>query len=290
MLMRLRFVTNALFMGLFLIIAPPVTAANQAPLKEAPIKFAVLNQHSVLVTAQIWNPILVEVSRISGIPLTLAMAKTAPETTAKTVAGDYDFAYTNHLFTPERDQLGWRVIARINRPGIASLIVTDTASNLRTLTDLEGKTVAFPSKEAFVGYHIPNQALTDAGITVEKRFAGNQEGAMQQLMTGAVAAAAVNDKVMQAFSHRKGFDIKVLWQSQTYPDLAVMASPKLEKQVVQKVQQALINLHHDPAGLVALQKANRIIHNSKSLAFLPANNQDYSVYRQFWQHYNQEKP
>ena len=39
--------------------------------------FNVLNQRSVALTAQYWNPILTYVSKKSGVPLELKLAKTA---------------------------------------------------------------------------------------------------------------------------------------------------------------------------------------------------------------------
>src|SRR6266480_7379674 len=70
--------------------------------------FYVLNQRSIALTAQYWNPILTYVSRKSAVPLELKLAKTAKEGNAIAEMGKYDFLYTNHFFTPERDRLGYR--------------------------------------------------------------------------------------------------------------------------------------------------------------------------------------
>src|SRR5712671_6969290 len=67
--------------------------------------FNVLNQRSVALTAQYWNPILIYVSRKSGVPLELKLAKTTKEGNALAEQGAFDFLYTNHFFTPERDRL-----------------------------------------------------------------------------------------------------------------------------------------------------------------------------------------
>src|SRR3990172_7290989 len=79
---------------------------------DAPLPFGVINQRSITLTAGYWNPILAYVIRRSGVPLQLRMAKTAPETTAMSISGELAFVYSNHLFTPERDALGFTVIAR----------------------------------------------------------------------------------------------------------------------------------------------------------------------------------
>ena len=106
-------------------------------------RFNVLNQRSVALTAQYWNPILTYVSKKSGVPLELKLAKTAQEGNAIAEKGGYDFLYTNHFFTPERDRLGYKVIARPAGPGIRSQIVVPEDSPIQTLQDLNGKDVAF---------------------------------------------------------------------------------------------------------------------------------------------------
>lgn len=272
---KLRILPACLSLLLCLVSIFPVQASEA-------LKFGVLNQHPVTITAQIWNPILQYVSQRTGVPLALAMGRTAPETTRRTLAGEYDFAYTNHLFTPERQQLGFRVIARLNRPTISSQIVVAIDSPLQTLDDLEGKRVAFPSREAFVGYHVPHQALKQSGIGVTARFAGNQEGAMQQLAAGAVDAAAVNDRVMDAFASRLGFRYRVLWRSEPYPDLAVMVHPRLPADLVEQIRSTLVGMHEEPAGRSALESANAIAKNPQPLAFVPATDADYIPYSRFW--------
>src|SRR2546422_500484 len=87
----------------------PGVAAQQAR------SFYVLNQRSIALTAEYWNPILTHVSRKSGVPLELKLARTAKEGNAIAELGMYDFLYTNHFFTPERDRLGYKVIARHGR-------------------------------------------------------------------------------------------------------------------------------------------------------------------------------
>ncbi|MGQ9862030.1 MAG: phosphate/phosphite/phosphonate ABC transporter substrate-binding protein [Thiobacillaceae bacterium] len=270
----------AISFRLFLLLLLPWLTPAWA---DGPLKFGVLNQHAMLTTAQIWNPILEAASRASGVPLVLAQGRSAPETTARTVAGDYDFAYTNHLFTPDRVKLGFRVIARLNRPPIEGQIVVPADSPLTRLTDLMGKTVVFPSREAFVGYHVPRQALDEAGIAVTERFSTNQEGAMQALRAGVADAASVNDELMRAFAARTGLRYRVLWTSDAFPDLAVMAHPRVPAEVVARVRHALLTLHETADGRAALAAANAILKNPEPLRFVPATDADYAAYRAFWQ-------
>jgi phosphonate transport system substrate-binding protein len=127
--------------------------------------FSVLNQRSPELIAKYWNPLLDYVSAKSGVLLRLKIGKTAPETTALTVRGEAQFAFTNHLFTPERVKLGWKVIDRQDTEGIQGEIVVLASSPIKDVEELNRKVVGFPSKEAFVGYWIPMDRLLRKNIT-----------------------------------------------------------------------------------------------------------------------------
>lgn len=265
-----------------LIVVSTLCLFRTACFAEEPLFFGVLNQRSPTLTAQYWNPILSYVSAKSGVPLRLKMGRTAPETTAMTVRGDFAFAYTNHLFTPQRDRLGWRVIARPAGKGIQGAIVVPEASPVKTLADLAGKEVGFPSPEAFVGYWVPMDALLKAGVEVKPVFAGNQEGMMGQLKAGRVIAAAVNAQVMESYARREQFPYRTIWRSEAYLDLAIMAHPQVPRDKVEAVKYAFIQMAQDEEGKKILQAAAELLKLTSETGFIAANDKDYDNYRRFY--------
>ena len=62
-----------------LILATAAATHSSAIAAEKTHLFNVLNQRSVALTAQYWNPILTYVSQKSGVPLELRLAKTTKE-------------------------------------------------------------------------------------------------------------------------------------------------------------------------------------------------------------------
>ncbi|MBW8328259.1 MAG: phosphate/phosphite/phosphonate ABC transporter substrate-binding protein [Thiobacillus sp.] len=256
------------------------TTVQAAP--TVPYAFGVLNHRSLQATAAYWNPILNYVSARSGVPLELHIGRTANETTDRVVAGQLDFAYTNHLFTPKREQLGWRVLARQDTQGIRGQMVVLDSSPVRTLQELAGKPVAFANPYGFTGYYVPMDALLRAGVKVSPLFSGNQEAAMGQLMLGQVAAAGVNHQVMADFAQRRELKYRVLAESEPYFDLAVMASPRISAADGEKVRQAFVGMTHDPEGGRVLQLAAQSLGLSKVRGFVAADDQDYSNYRRFF--------
>src|SRR5215213_9605113 len=225
----------------------PGAAAQQA------YAFNVLNQRSIALTAQYWNPILTHVSKKSGVPLELKLAKTAQEGNAIAEKYGYDFLYTNHFFTPERDRLGYKVILRPAGPGIRSTIVVPEDSPIQSLQDLGGKDVAFVSPDAFLGYWLPMDALLRSKVRINVVFTGNQEASSAQLRVNKVAAAGVNSSVMARYGRRESFEYRALWTSESYQDLCIMANPKLPADKVAAVKGALIGMASDPEGQKILE-------------------------------------
>ena len=258
-----------------------LTSAVRAE-KEQTYYFGVLNQRSVLLTAEYWNPILRYVSERSGVPLELRMGKTAIDTTAMTVRGEFAFVLTNHLFTPVRDRLGYRVIARPDSPDIQACIAVRNDSSFRSLSDLDARIVVFPSHEAFVGYWVPMDALLKSGIKVQAVFGGNQEGAISQLQGGVAEAAAVNSQVLENYGRRENFRYRVIWKSEPYHDLPIMVNPSVPKSKAESVRNALIGMHNDPEGRKVLETSAALLKLPQPVGFVSAEDRDYDNYRRFY--------
>ena len=254
----------------------PSVAAQQA------YAFNVLGQRTIALTAQYWNPILTYVSKKSGVPLELKLAKTAKEGNANAEQGKYDFLYTNHFFTPERDRLGYKVLARPAGPGIRSQLVVPADSPIQSLEDLENKEVAFVTPDGFTGYWLPMDALLRAKVKVKVVFTGNQEASSAQLKVNKVAAAAVNSSIMARYGRRESFEYRVLWTSGVYQDLCIMANPKVPAAKVAAVKAAFINMAKDPEGRQILEAGAELLKSNGDLGFVAAENRDYDNYRKFY--------
>lgn len=246
--------------------------------------FGVLSQRSAVFTAEHWNPILAYAGKKAGVTLNLRVARTAPESNAAMARGEYDFVYSNTIFTPDLAPQNYRVILRPRTGGISGQIVTLEDSSAQSLSDLGGKVVGFPSKAAFVGYAVPMDHLLRQGIRVESVFGGNQEGVMAQLKAGRVIAAGVNSEVMAAYAAREGVKYRVLWTSPLYHNLPVAAHPRVPRAVAEAVRDAIAGMNDDPEGRVVLTEAARVIGQKPPLGFMPSSPADYRNYLDFYQH------
>ena len=257
-------------------VAVLLLLATPAPTQQAaPLAFGVLNQQSPALTAERWNPILAYVSATSGVPLQLKMGRTVQETDTMMGRGDFDFVFTNHNFQSDFESIAFKVLARWAGELIRAVIAVPADSPIQHLRDLEGKRVSFPSTDAFVAYAVPLVALKRAGVRVEQVFGGNQEGTLAQLKAKRVEAGAVNSRFLAQYAEREHVQFREIYVSEGYPDLAVIAHPRVPAATVERVQRALLRMGSDPTAAPALALA-------KSKGFEPAADRDYDGVRHIY--------
>lgn len=276
-----RHVLSVLTVGALALGLSAVPAVGQA--QPAGYSFSPVNQFGIGLTAAYWNPIISYVSEKSGVKLNLKIGRTSADTTSYVLAKEVEFVFSNHLFSPEREKLGWSVFGRRQTPALQGQIVVPADSPITELSQLKGQDVAFAGPEAFIIYKVPYSHLLSNKIDVKVVFAGNQDAAFAQLFSGKVQAAGGNSQLVQGFERRENKKFRVLWSSEPFQDLALMASGKVPEKDVKAVAKAFMGMSKDPKGRDILHQASKEVGLANDAYFIPATDADYAAYRRFFQ-------
>jgi phosphonate transport system substrate-binding protein len=244
--------------------------------------FSPVNQYNLQVSASFWNPIIRYVSAKSGVTLNLKLGRTSADTTSFVLTREVDFAFTNHLFSPERAKLGWTVFGRRNAAPLHGQIVVPADSMLARLSDLSYTAVGFPGPEAVLAYKATYAELRRAGVPVKAVFSGNMDAAFAQLFSGKVTAVGATSQLVQNYARRTGKEFRVLWSSPPFNDLALMASPRVPEQDLRAVADAFLAMHRDPAGKRILDSVGALVQAHEPVSFVAASDADYASYRDFY--------
>ena len=244
--------------------------------------FSPVNQYNLQISASFWNPIIRYVSTKSGVHLNLKLGRTSADTTSYVLAREVDFAFTNHLFSPDREKMGWTVFGRRDAPPVHGVIVVPADSPIKDIGELAGNAIAFPGPEALVGYKIPYAQLLRKNIAVTPVFTGNHDAAFSQMFAGKVKATGANSQLVNGYAKREGKAFRVLWSSPPYNELALMASPRVPAAEVRAVARAFLTMRDDPEGRKILDAATELVRAAKPVAFVPASDADYAAYRAFY--------
>jgi phosphonate transport system substrate-binding protein len=273
--------------GIFLLLVLGIGTLVQAEMAAAQdgggYRFSPVNQYDINLTAAYWNPVISYVSEKSGIKLSLKIGRTSADTTSYVLAQEVEFVFSNHLFSPERDKLGWKVFGRRQMPPVHSQIVVPADSAITELSQLRGQEVAFAGPEALVGYKFAYAHLLSKGIDIKVVFGGNQNAALAQLFAGKVKAAGGNSQLIEGYAKREGKRVRVLWSSEPVYDLALMASDKVPEKVLKAVASAFFNMHKDPSGKEVLHQASKRVGLADDAYFIASDGSEYGSYRRFYQ-------
>ena len=256
--------------------------------------FSPVNQYGLELTASYWNPIISYVSRKSGARQVIdadqrlpdspfAQAAGTADTTAYVLANEVEFVFSNHLFSPDRDNLGWKVFGRRDTAPIRSQIVVLADSPIKRLDQLANETVAFPGPEATVAYKFSYAHLLNQRIPVQVVFAGNMDGAFAQLASGRVKAVGTHTQISAGWSKRENKSLRALWESEPLNDLALMASRNVDARDLAAVSKAFLEMNKDPVGQKVLASASDLVKLPAGTGFMPASSADYMAYRNFYQ-------
>ncbi len=249
---------------------------------DAVYRFSPVNQYGINLTAAYWNPIIAWVSEKSGVKLQLKIGRTSADTTAYVLAQEVEFVFSNHLFSPEREQLGWKVQARRQTPPLHGQIIVPADSPAKDLADLQGKDVVYPGPEALVSYKFTAAQLQARKVDTKTVFGGNTDGALAQLFSGKAAAAGVNAQLAEGFARREGKKYRVLWSSPPLHDLALMSAAKVPDKVAKAVTDAFVAMHKDAKGREVLHQASQQVGLTADAYFVPSNGSEYGAYRDFY--------
>ncbi|MFC5478875.1 phosphate/phosphite/phosphonate ABC transporter substrate-binding protein [Massilia suwonensis] len=269
----------ALLLAVLAAVAIPAVAATEAPT----YNFSPVNQYNLQVSASFWNPIVRYVSQKSGVRLNLKLGRTSADTTSYVLAREVDFAFTNHMFSPERMKMGWTVFGRRDAAPVQAQIVVPADSPVHSLAELAGSTVVFPGPEALIAYKVPYAQLLRDKVAVTTVFAGNMDAAFTQLFSGRARAAGANSQLVENYAGRENKAFRVLWSSAPFNDLALMASRRVPPGHLRAVAQAFLGMDKDPEGRRILQAAAELVHAPEPVRFIAATDADYAAYRQFYQ-------
>ena len=165
--------------------------------------------------------------------------------------------------------------------GYRSLIYVNKKSNINSIGDLEGKTIAFEDEFSTSSYYIPKKAIEKYGLKVSNEdepknvkysFARSEKNTAVWLLYNKVDAAVTDDLTFETFDKKL---FKVIYKSKLIPRHLVSFSNRVNKKLQKEVIDILHNMHNDKEGKKVLIKF------SKTKKFSPLTKNDLETIKDF---------
>lgn len=229
-------------------------AGNTKPANNETLTFAVVPQQSASKLARLWTPILQNISQQVGVSIKFRTAPNIPTFEKRVAAGEYDMAYMNpYHYTVYSKKSGYIAFAKALDKRIKGIIVIKKDSSITEMKQLSGNTLAFPAPAAFAATVLPRVFFAKENITISEKYVSSHDSVYRAVAKGLYPAGGGVIRTFKNMQPEISDQLKILWTSKGYTPHAFAAHPKMNKELVKKIQEAFSNLNQTSQGKKLLQ-------------------------------------
>ncbi len=260
-----------------LLLSGATGSLAQAPLKvsereQRPVySFGVVPQFEQRKIFRVWRPILDDLEARTGFSFRLIGMPKIPAFSKKLMEGGFDFAYTNpYHIVQGADSQGYIPLVRDSDRTLTGVVVVAKDSPIRSVSELHGKEIAFPSPNALGASLVPRAYFAKSNISVIPKYVQTHSSVYlhvaQNLMIAGCGVASTLESQDELIRNK----IRVLYRADGLPTHPVAAHPRVPAVDRARVQEELLAMADDPAGRALLAKIPM-----KNV--MPASLQDYDT-------------
>ncbi len=218
--------------------------------------FGVVPQFEQRKLFLIWQPVIDELQRRTGLEFHLAGSAKIPEFEKEFMAGNYDFAYMNpyHLLTANNSQ-GYIPLVRDGSRQLKGILVAKKDSNIKKIDDLEGKILAFPAPNALGASLLMRADLTNLfHLDFIPRYVKTHSSVYLHVALGLTSAGGGVMSTFNAQSEEIKNNLRILYKTRPIAPHPITAHPRIDKNIRERVRQAFLEMAHTEKGKQLLKK------------------------------------
>ncbi|KPK00483.1 MAG: hypothetical protein AMJ60_01150 [Desulfobacterales bacterium SG8_35] len=273
---KIPFAFLLLFLLTFALFIP---LQADAETREGSLVIGLLPEMNVFKQKQRFKPLAAYLSERLGITVRLTILSSYGEIIERIKEGDVDGAFLGS-FTGALaiTQLGVLPLARpINMDGTSTYygqIFVRYDSNIKSVADMKGKSLALVEKATTAGYLFPVAWLKRNGVEdintyfSDHFFTGSHDAAVDAVLNSKADVGAAKNTIydgMRKLNPQIDNELIILASSPRVPSNGLCVRKDLAPQYKEQVKDLLINLHQDQEGIEVLQKlgAKRFVETSR---------------------------
>lgn len=230
----------------------PYGAAADPP-AEPTYSFSVVPQFERRKLFGIWQPIVDDLQRRTGLRFELVTALSVDDYESNVKNGRYDFIFVNPYMMPLIEkQPGYQPLIRDSAP-LQGILVVRKDSPLQRVEDLRDKTLAVPSMSA-LGASLLLRAELDRDFAVKTRtiVAKTHGSVFLHVVNGLADAGGSVQKALAEQDERIRDSLKVLHRTRDVPSHPIAGHQRVPVKVREQVRQAFLEMSADAQGRALL--------------------------------------
>lgn len=247
----------ALLVLLFLI-----TNQTQAQEMDKKYTFGVVPQFDAIKLRSIWQPIINYLKIETGYDLIIKGSPSIPDFENELLQGSFDFAYSNpYQITLANESIGYIPFVKDVGSTLYGVLIVKKDSGITEVSQLNGKTIAFPSPNALGASLLMRHELRNKfNINFFARYVKTHDSVYLNVLLGEASAGGGVQKTLDRQKPEYRAALKIIHKTENMAPHPVIAHPKVPDNVVNAVKKAFLKLGKTTEGMKLLSKIpiNRI--------------------------------
>lgn len=205
----------------------------------------VVPQFDIKTLYRIWNPILDQLEQRTGHQFSLRGSPDIPAFEQSFANREFDFAYMNPYHYTIAGH--YQPIAKDHGRKLYGLLVVKAESEITELSQLQGKTLAFPAPNALgASLMIRAELERKYGIQFEPKYVNTHSSVYLNVVLGLVPAGGGVQKTFNQQKPEVRDQLRVLLQTDPVEPHPFTARKDLDPALVAQVQQVLLEMGQNP--------------------------------------------
>ena len=216
----------------------------------------IVPQFEIRHLRKIWNPILNEIKKNTGIKLKLVGSPTIPDFEREFNAGRFDFAYMNpyHMLLA-KDSQGYIPLVRDTGRKLHGILVVKRNSQIKSIKDLNGKKIAFPSPNALgASLLIRSDLRNNFNIDFNPIYVKTHSSVYLNVLVDQVAAGGGVQKTLNQQKENIKGALLTLHKTPKVAPHPLAAHPRVPLKIRNKIKHTLLQLGENATGQSLLAK------------------------------------
>lgn len=242
--------TNKIMPAFFIVLFLLATSADLLAEPNKVYTIGVIPQFEVNKLRKIWKPILKRLEEETGLKFTLKGAPTIPAFEKELLAGNFDFSYMNPYQIVIANKLhGYTPLIRDHSKKLQGILVVRKDSDIKSITDLNNETLAFPSPNALGASLLIRSELYDKHkIKIIPRYVKTHDSVYLNVFLKQVKAGGGVGKTFNKQSQRLKDSLNIIYKSSPVSPHPFAAHPRVSLAKRSMVHKAFIEISKTTSG------------------------------------------
>lgn len=200
---------------------------------------------------EIWQPIMDQLSQATECRVDLMGSENIPDFESKFSVGKFDIAYMNpyHAVMAHKAQ-GYEPVMR-SASNLQGVLVVKQDSSIKSVKELQGQPVAFPSPNALGASLLMRAELKNLhGVDVDARYVNTHPSVYLHVAKGLTVAGGGVQKTLDEQPQVIRDRLRVLYTTRDTPSHPLVIHPRVSKEQTQTIIRALQTIAREQPALM----------------------------------------